>query len=259
MTTALCLGVEQSAPTLPLELRWEDELPVRSVRALVGCKGSGPGLEAPPWLNTGRHDEPFDFCDHIRRLCHDLVARCDVLRHIDVGLVLLGITQARKGRRGGLQARVTPLRCRGGRLTRLHQGVCYQVQRYFVREREMLYLLTFCLPRFLDQSFDDKFITIFHELYHINPAFDGDLRRHDGRGVFHTRSKREYDHHMAHLARAYLASKPESALHDFLRLNFAQLQHRHGSVVGIVVPRPKLLPLIVPAAARTTSAVNHKS
>jgi hypothetical protein len=26
-------------------------------------------------------------------------------------------------------------------------------------------------------------------------------------------------------------------------LNFAQLQQRHGSVVGVVVPRPKLIPI----------------
>ena len=107
----------------------------------------------------------------------------------------------------------------------------------------MLYLVTFCLPRFLDQEFDDKFITLFHELYHISPNFEGDLRRHEGRCALHTHSKRLYDAHMAHLARAYLSNGADRCLHAFLRLNFAQLQHRHGSVVGVVVPRPRLLPM----------------
>ena len=48
---------------------------------------------------------------------------------------------------------------------------------------------------------------------------------------------------MAVLARAYLASGADKALHGFLRMNFSQLVHRHGSVVGVVVPRPRLLPL----------------
>jgi hypothetical protein len=117
------------------------------------------------------------------------------------------------------------------------------VQRYLVGGREMLYLLTFCLPRFLDQDFDDKFITLFHELYHISPSFDGDLRRHPGRCAIHSSSKRRYDQHMAALAREYLASRPDPALHAFLRLNFAQLERRHGSVVGAIVPRPKLIPV----------------
>ena len=118
------------------------------------------------------------------------------------------------------------------------------MQRYFLDEREFLYLMTFCLPRFLNQEFDDKLITIFHELFHISPHFNGDLRRHDGRYQLHTHSQRHYDRHMAQLARSYLAGQPDPALHDFLRLNFAQLEQRHGAVLGIVVPRPKIVPLI---------------
>jgi hypothetical protein len=160
-----------------------------------------------------------------------------------VSRLLFGVTQARSGRAHGLQARVTPLRFRGGTLVRRRRGTVYQVQRFVVAEVEMLYLVTFCLPRFLDQEFDDKFITLFHELYHISPVFDGDLRRLDGRCAIHSHSKRAYDRHMAHLARAYLASGPDPQLHAFLRLDFTRLCHRHGSVVGVVVPRPKLVPL----------------
>jgi hypothetical protein len=48
---------------------------------------------------------------------------------------------------------------------------------------------------------------------------------------------------MAQLARSYLSRCRNAALHHFLRLSFAQLQHRHGSVVSVVVPRPKLIPV----------------
>src|SRR4029079_8382178 len=99
-------------------------------------------------------------------------------------------------------------------------GVAYQVPRYFVDGQEMLYLVTFCLPRFLDQDFDDKLITLFHELYHISPAFEGDLRRHEGRYALHSHSKRHYDAHMADLARAYLSNGANRDLHGFLRMNF---------------------------------------
>ena len=47
----------------------------------------------------------------------------------------------------------------------------------------------------------------------------------------------------AGLARDYLATNPDPSLHAFLRLNFAQLERRHGAVMGIVVPRPKMVPL----------------
>jgi hypothetical protein len=235
-----------SVVALPAVLRWNDTenpLPVRPVR-MPGRPGRRTyGLEAPPWLRTGPADRPFDFSSRVRRLCADICRRCEELQHIDVSRLLFAVTQARSGQRHGLQARVTPLRFRHGQLTRRRRDGDYQVQRYVVGECEMLYLVTFCLPRFLDQDFDDKFITLFHELYHISPHFEGDLRRHDGRYALHSHSKRDYDTHMAHLARAYLASGPDRTLHDFLRLTFAQLQHRHGSVVGVVVPRPRLIPV----------------
>jgi hypothetical protein len=243
-------------PTLPLVLRWGPPgadatglapLPVRDVRLPPKARPRTVGLEAPPWLVTGPENQPFDFCASVRRLCADIAARCRELSHIDTTRLLFGVTQARSGRRHGLQARVTPLRFRAGELRRRRQGVCYQVQRYVVDGQDMLYLVTFCLPRFLDQSFDDKFITLFHELYHISPAFEGDLRCLDGRCALHSHSQREYDAHMADLARTYLAGKPDPVLHAFLRLEFAQLEHRHGSVVGIMVPRPRLLPVADPA------------
>ena len=126
---------------------------------------------------------------------------------------------------------------------RRHRGIPYQVQRFVVDKLDVLYLMTFCLPRFLNQSFDDKLVTVFHELFHISPHFDGDLRRHGGRYAVHSHSQRQYDQHMAALARAYLATDPDPGLLAFLRYNFAELRRRHGAVVGVVVPRPKLVPL----------------
>jgi hypothetical protein len=165
---------------------------------------------------------------------------------------LFGVTQARTPRVYGLQARVTPLRFPRGQLTRQRRGVTYQVQRYFVGATEFLYLVTFCLPRFLDQAFDDKLVTLFHELFHISPAFDGDLRRHQGRYCIHSHSQKGYDEQMATLARAYLARRPDPALYGFLRLDFAQLQWRHGSVLGVMVPRPKVVPVMQASAAKVT-------
>jgi hypothetical protein len=238
--------------TLPRELRWsaaDNPLPLRSVRLPARGRLPAVGLDAPPTLYTGAVNRPFDFSGRVQALCADIVRHCPELKHIDASRLLFGMTQARSGRRHGLQARVTPMRFRHGRLTRPRRGGgLYQVQRYFVEGREMLYLVTFYLPRFLDQDFDDKFITLFHELYHISPHFEGDLRRHEGRCALHTHSKRLYDVHMAHLARAYLSNGANQTLHAFLRLNFAQLQHRHGSVVGVVVPRPRLLLVSKPPA-----------
>jgi hypothetical protein len=229
--------------------------PALPLRAIDGLRSSQVGpLPAPPWHDSGPVGRHFDFCGQVRRLLDDIVLRTPEFAHVQVPRILLGVIQARSRNPHGLQARVTPLRFQRGALTKLRRGVVYQVQRYFVAEHEFLYLLTFCLPRFLDRDFDDKLVTLVHELWHIGPEFDGDLRRHDGRYQLHTHSRRGYDRKMTGLARAYLASNPDPALHGFLRLNFAQLHERHRSILGVVVPRPRIVPLLTEAAQVTAEA-----
>jgi hypothetical protein len=230
-----------------LVMRWtppDDPLPVRVIRAARRRRHVWHELPAAV-RDVGGIDGPFDFCAAIQALVMDIAIRCPDFRHLEVPRILATVIQARGPSAHGLQARVTPLRFAEGSLTRMRRGVPYRIQRFFVGEHEFLYLLTFCLPRYLDLDFDQKMITLFHELHHIGPAFDGDLRRHPGRCHVHSHSQRAYDETMAHHARAYLAGKPDPSLHAFLRMNFAQLEERYGSITGIVVPRPKMIPVLV--------------
>jgi predicted metallopeptidase len=234
------------AKRYPLIVRWPDRLPTRTLTSLRG-------QQKPAWFEQHSQanpaavpSEPFDFCHHVQRLVMDIAIRCPEYRHLQVPRILVSVTQARETTLHGLQARVTPLRFHGGALTKPRRGVTYQIQRYFRGDHEYLYVMTFVLPRYLDQEFDQKLVTLFHELHHIGPAFDGDLRRHGGRYTYHSHCQHAYNQQMAALAREYLQSGPDPALFRFLRMTFAQLQAHHGSVTGIVVPRPKIIPLIAP-------------
>ena len=224
----------------PFELHWDSLTAPLPVRAVLGQVRS---IDAPPWVDSGAPDQPFHFTQRIRQLCTDIAAKYEPLQHIDVSRMIFSFTQSRNFRTHGLQAKVTPLRFHDGRLTRLHRGTPFQVQQFFVEQREIFYILTFCLPRFLNREFADKFVTIFHELFHISGSFDGDLRRHEGRYAVHTASQKRYDEEMAMMAREYLQSGADPRLYDFLRLNYSQLRNRHGSIIGHVVPRPKLIPI----------------
>jgi predicted metallopeptidase len=218
-------------------------LPVRSIRPLrtlpkpVSSSNFHPGL-------LGLAPEPFHFTRHMHALCMDIVARTPALQHILMQHVLTGITRARTRRSYGLQAKVTPMRFAHGKLLQRRRGWMYQVQQYYVAGVEMLYLMSFCLPRYLDLCFEEKMITIFHELFHIAPEFNGDLRRHSGRYYQHTHSKKKYDAQMKTYVEAYLAAEPHPALYGFLRHSFEELHERHGRVLGVIVPAPKLVPLI---------------
>ncbi len=191
-----------------------------------------------------RSTDGFDFTQHMRALCSDVAARLPEYRHIDMDRVAIRYCQARKSVRHGLQATLTPLRFAGGSLSIKRGRRNWTIQRlYNTCGTEVLYILSFYLPRFLDMSYQDKLNTVFHELWHIGPKFDGDMRRHPGRCYAHTHSQRQYDAEMASLAACWLALRPPREVHEFLRHNFAELRRRHGVVVGTRLPEPKLIPL----------------
>jgi hypothetical protein len=86
-------------------------------------------------------------------------------------------------------------------------------------------------------------VTVLHELYHISPQFDGDIRRMDGRYHVHSHSQREYDQQMESLAARYLEIQPPEELYAFLRSDFRGLDGQYRGIVGLRAPIPKLIPL----------------
>jgi hypothetical protein len=220
---------ERPAPLRATERRWgAGGSPLPRRRLIDHPRLPGAGFDLSAWL---------------RRLCQDVVLKCPTFAHIDPAAVAFTATTSRTRTRHGLLARVTPLRFRDGTLYRRHRGTLYQVQRFVVDGREVLYVLAVCLPRFLDLPFDEKLVTVFHELYHMSQRFDGDLRRHDGRYQYHTHSKKGYDDEMARLVRQYLAGEPDAAALAPLHLTFAQMCAAHGGVLAVRLPRPRMIPV----------------
>ena len=184
----------------------------------------------------------FDFTRHIRALAGDISSRVPRLQHINLERVSVAFSQTRKRVMYGMQASLTPLRFEQGARVGIVRGRRVKVQQlYDARGVEMLYILTFYLPRFLDLEFREKLSTIVHELWHISPQFDGDLRRHEGRCYAHGHSQAAYDAQVEELLAEYLAGNPPPHLQAFLHFDFNELQLRHARVFGSRIPRPRLL------------------
>jgi hypothetical protein len=186
----------------------------------------------------------FDFTAAMRRLCRDMIARLAELEHINLERVAIGLCQTRQKGSHGLYASLTPLKFEAGAAEQVLEGRRYGVQQLHDQQgRELLYLLSFYLPRFQNTSLEEKLSTVLHELWHINPAFDGDLRRHAGRYYAHGSSQQQYDAQMERLAQRWLSLDPPEHLYEFLTSDFDELVAEHGRVVGTRWPAPKLLPL----------------
>jgi hypothetical protein len=185
----------------------------------------------------------FDFTAGIRSICVDMAARLAELSHIDMSRVAVGVRRSRTSGAYGVFATLTPLRFQDGEAAQLRRGRRWRIEP--LRDasgREYLYLLSFYLPRFLDLPLEEKLSTIVHELWHVGPRFDGDLRRHAGRCYAHGGSQRKYDAQMDRLAQRWLAADPPHALYEFLASNFDGLRAEHGGVHGQRWQTPKLVP-----------------
>jgi hypothetical protein len=114
--------------------------------------------------------------------------------------------------------------------------------------RQIKYLISFALPRFCDQSLDRsrkerfypgadawmaKLDTVVHELYHIDPQFKGIRRieREDGTYSANCHGNRFFEQ-VAEMVEAYMTTRPDPAVYDFLKLDFDAAEARFGGVVG---------------------------
>lgn len=175
----------------------------------------------------------FDFTAATHELIGDIVATCPELRHIDASRLAVAFSQARSARLDGVHAAIHPLRFPGGARELTKGSATYAMPEVVLGGREMLYVISFRLPRYLNLPFGEKMSTIIHELYHVSPGFDGSLRRFAGGNPHHTASKRRYDAVMGKIARDYLARTQRPELHAFLRHSFRELADAHGGIVGL--------------------------
>lgn len=234
----------RNAGDIPKLIQWGPDNPVpRLALRPSPAMLRRPVPDIPAAVDTGLPGEPFNLSRAVEDVVLDIKRCCPDFGHVDLNRMMIGVVRARTSERTGLIARVTPLRFEKGKFVSRKRGRLYQVQQFRCESRDLLYLMSFCLPRFLDRPRGDKLVTIIHELFHISPAFDGDFRRLGGRCEVHSGSKKNYDAHMAVLAKNYLKAGADPAKLAFLEFNFLQLCRRHGSVVGYEFPRPALIPV----------------
>lgn len=195
---------------------------------------------------------PFHYTNAMREVVRDVVATLDELQHINLDRVLLSIAQARQSSAHGVYASCFPLRFENGEREVLHKKRRFRMPNLQHEGHEILYIVYFMLPRFHEeQDYKEKLATVIHELYHISPLFNGDIRRFPGKNFAHGHSREVYHAAMRRLADQYLAASPRARDHEFLERPFTELMDHPGGVVGTCIPRPKPVLLDVPPPRRS--------
>jgi len=179
----------------------------------------------------------------LERLIREITASTPELNHIDPDRVLVCTSTGRTGG-GGSYAKIHPLRFPGGERSmvtrRGRRNYLCTMPSIKHLGQEMLYVIYFLIPRFLTLSFQQKLVTVFHELYHISPAFDGDIRRFPGKNYAHGSSTRRYNAYMETLVHAYLERLEDRSHLAFLEGNLEELRRRHAGIVARRLKAPRI-------------------
>lgn len=186
----------------------------------------------------------FNLTAELERLIADIAARHEAFFHVDPSRLLVCVNFTRSGTTHGLFAKIHPLRFPDGRVVQtVRRGratLRCSMPELVHQGREVLYVIYFMIPRFLDRPLRDKLITIFHELYHISPRCDGDIRRFPGRTYAHGGSTKKYNRLMERFVDEYLQLPCSQGLTAFLDHGMAELKERHKAVVGRKMVMPKI-------------------
>lgn len=184
----------------------------------------------------------FDFTAEMGKLLRHIASTCDEFRHVRMDHVAVSYIQTRSPGVHGVYASLQPLRFKDGESTIKHRGRTYAMPRIVDNGHEILYVIYFAMPRFMNLSFEEKMTTVFHELYHISPEFNGDIRRLPGRNYAHGYSRKRYNERVRVFVDQYLATPESEEQTEFLRMSFDELTAEYGKVRGTRIhpPKPKL-------------------
>lgn len=177
-------------------------------------------------------------------LIDDVVATVPELGYIDPARLLICVSSTRGGGIHGTYAKIHPLRFEGGldsvQVRRGRRLCTCTLPEVTVGGREILYIIYFLVPRFLDLPLKEKLVTVFHELYHVSPLFNGDIRRFPCRNYAHGGSRKRYNSLMSGMVERYLCKLEDPGVIAFLEGDMAALRSRYAAIVGRRFPVPKI-------------------
>lgn len=184
----------------------------------------------------------FNFTDTMTSLVRHITTNCPEFGHIDTERLIISYSRTRSPGMHGVYASLQPLRFEGGATSIQRRKRTYVMPSVIHHGREMFYIVYFAMPRFMNLDFETKVVTVFHELYHISPEFNGDIRRFPGKNYAHGHSRKRYNDRVRVLMESYLPTPGAEEQVAFLRMSMDELTERHGEIVGVRIrpPKPRL-------------------
>ncbi len=174
----------------------------------------------------------------LQHLIHYISLKNPSFSHIDARCITVCISSGRNGR-GGICGKLVPLRFQDGHRVIRHRNTLYRMPDVSRNGVPQLYIIYFYMPRFFDRDARDKLRIIFHELYHISPSFNGDIRRMAEKKSAHGHSREAFDRHFQAECELYYRHIQDSPYMRFLSLDSQGLHSTFKKVRSVRMKHPK--------------------
>ncbi len=184
--------------------------------------------------------QKINITDVIMLIIREIASRTALFRHIDVTRVLVCISSNKSRRRGATFGKLVPLRFKDGATTLRYRGRTYTMPKVVSGGMEQLYIIYFYYPKFFNMPPMEKLRVIFHELYHISPDFNGDIRRLCEVKASHGGSRKKFDLLFENEMKEFYGYISGTPYMNFLGMDTAALERSFKKVYGrrLKVPKP---------------------
>ena len=189
-------------------------------------------------------NETINVTEVLTHLIYEIIKHTHIFHKININKIIVCIASNRNsGRGGGIFGKLVPLKFENGSDVKKFKGRYYSMPEIIHDDEKILYLIYFYMPRFFDLDPIEKLNVIFHELYHISPEFNGDIRRLAKHKAAHGHSKKHFDSHYNDELESFFQYIKETSYMNFLALDSNKLYDTFGEITGrrMKVPKPVLI------------------
>jgi len=174
--------------------------------------------------------DSINLTDILTLIIHDMVESTDEFKLFDLNKILVCCASNRKDFSGATYGKLLPLRFKDGTEIIRHNGRFYTIPKLKINNTEILYIIYFYIPKFFNLSAKDKVNVMFHELYHINPEFNGDIRRMGNFKAAHGHSRKSFEEKYIEYADIFFDKIKDTPYHNFLLMNSEDIQSKFKKI-----------------------------
>lgn len=199
-------------------------------------------------MSTGtKTKNAINITDCLTAITASVINSSPLFCNFDINRILICTSSNKSNSRGNIYGKLVPLKFKNGEDTLRYNNKYYKMPSIKFNDNTLLYVIYFYVPKFFDLSVKDKLNVIFHELYHINQDFNGDIRRMGEFKKAHGFSRKNFDlNYEDELNSYYNLLKQNDKAFSFLNMNMDSIKKNYTKIYSqkMKLPKPYIVNII---------------